>query len=174
LVINLQMRSLICEEINLPIIIDHMHQDDVEVVAKIHSQQFPRQHSSSAWINCNFAAFPRIMLFVARNEKDHVVGYIQWIQKSGFRAQTVIELEQIAVLTSYQHKGIGTQLIKESLSQIQIYLDDSNSKLKAILVSTRSDNRAKALYEKILGAKEVVVIKDLYSSDEVLMLALQM
>lgn len=150
-----------------------MHQDDVEIVSKIHSQQFPRQHSSLVWVSCNFAAFPRIMLFVARDEKDRVVGYIQWIQKSGFRRQAVMELEQIAVLASYQGKGIGTQLIQESLKQIKIYLDDSNSKLKAVLVSTRSDNKAKSLYEKVLGAKEIVAIKDLFSSDEVLMLALQ-
>lgn len=150
-----------------------MHQDDVGEVAKIHSLQFPRQESSYEWIKCNFAAFPRIMLFVARDEQDRVVGYVQWIQKSGFRKQAVIELEQIAVLTNYQGKGTGTKLIKESLNQIQIYLEDSNSKLKAILVSTRSDNKAKALYEKVLGAKEIVVIKNLYSNDEVLMLALQ-
>ena len=74
----------------------------------------------------------------------------------------------------YQGKGIAAQLIDESLDQIKIYLEDSNSKLKAILVSTRNDNKAKSLYEKVLGAKEIVVIKDLYSSDEVLMLALQM
>lgn len=150
-----------------------MHQDDVEIVSKIHAQQFPRQDSSLVWVSCNFAAFPRIMLFVARDEKDHVVGYIQWIHKSGFRKQAVIELEQIAVLTSYQGKGIGTKLIEESLKQIQISLDDSNSKLKAILVSTRSDNKARSLYEKVLGAKEIVTIKDLFSNDEVLMLALQ-
>jgi ribosomal protein S18 acetylase RimI-like enzyme len=160
-------------ERNLPIIIIPMHREDADAVAKIHAQQFPRQENSSKWISCNFAAYPRIMLFVARDEKDRVVGYIQWLQKSGFRKQAVMELEQIAVLTSYQNKGIGTQLIKESLNQIQIYLDDSNSKLKAVLVSTRSDNKAKALYEKVLGAKEIVVIKDLYSNDEVLMLALQ-
>jgi ribosomal protein S18 acetylase RimI-like enzyme len=151
-----------------------MHREDVEAVAKIHAQQFSRQENSTKWVECNFAAFPRIMLFVARDEKDHIVGYIQWLQKSGFCKQTVMELEQIAVLTSYQNKGIGTQLIKESLDQIQSYLEDSNSKLKAVLVSTRSDNKAKALYEKALGAKEIVVIKDLYSSDEELMLALRM
>ena len=78
------------------------------------------------------------------------------------------------MLTSYQGKGIGTKLIEESLKQIEVYLDDSNSKLKAILVSTRSDNKARSLYEKVLGAKEIVTIKDLFSNDEVLMLALQM
>jgi ribosomal protein S18 acetylase RimI-like enzyme len=151
-----------------------MHQEDVEIVSKIHLQQFPRQCNSLAWVSSNFAAFPRIMLFVARDDKDRVIGYVQWIQKSGFRKQAVIELEQIAVLSSCQGKGIGTQLIEESLKQIRVYLEDSNSKLKAILVSTRSDNKAKSLYEKVLRAKEIVVIKELYSSDEVLMLALQM
>lgn len=158
----------------MPIIIVPMHQDDVEAVAKIHLQQFPRQEYSFKWISCNFAAFPRIMLFVARDEQDRVVGYVQWLQKSGFRKQAIMELEQLAVVTSYQSKGIGTQLIKESLNQIQIYLDDNNSTLKAVLVSTRSNNKAKALYEKALGAEEIAVIKDLYSSDEVLMLAHQM
>ncbi len=160
-------------EVILAIIILHMHQDDIEAVAKIHSQQFPRQHSSLAWTSSNFAAFPRIMLFVARDEKDRVIGYIQWIQKSGFRKEAVLELEQIAVLASYQGQGIGTQLIKESLNQMKVYFEDNKSKLKAILISTRTDNKAKALYEKVLGAKEIVVIKDLYSNDEVLMLALQ-
>lgn len=148
-----------------------MHRDDINAVAKIHSQQFPRQHSSSKWISCNFAAYPRVQLFVARNENDDIVGYIQWIQKSGFRKETVMELEQIAVMKNYQGKGIGMKLIKESLNLIKIYLNNDNSSLKAVLVSTRSDNQAQALYHKALGAEEVAVIKDLYSADEVVMIA---
>jgi len=61
----------------------------IDAVADVHSQRFPRQKDSLKWISCNFAAFPRIMIFVAREEKDQVVGYIQWIQKSGFREQSV-------------------------------------------------------------------------------------
>lgn len=148
-----------------------MHRDDIEAVAKVHAQQFSRQHSSSMWVSCNFAAFPRIMLFVARNENDDVVGYIQWIQKSGFRQQAVVELEQIAVLKNDQSKGIGTQLIKESIGHIKTYLEDSHSSLKAILISTRTDNTAKNLYKSALGAEEIAVIKDLYSHDEVVMVA---
>lgn len=155
----------------MPVIVTHMHHDDIDAVAKIHSQEFPRQHSSLIWISCNFAAFPRIMLFVARDEKDNVVGYIQWIQKSGFRKESVMELEQIAVLKNSQGKGIGTKLIKESLNHIKIYLADSNSNLKAVLVSTRTDNKAQELYKKTLATEEVAVIKDLYSGDEVILLA---
>lgn len=155
----------------MSVIILHMHKDDIDAVAKVHSEQFPRQNDSIRWVSCNFAAFPRILMFVARDEKDKIVGYIQWIQKSGFRQQSVIELEQIAVLKSQQRKGIGTLLIEKSLEYIKDYLADTNSNLKAILVSTRTDNLAKSLYEKVLKAKEVAVIKNLYSHDEVIMLA---
>jgi ribosomal protein S18 acetylase RimI-like enzyme len=155
----------------MPVIILHMHKDDIDAVAKVHAEQFPRQLDSVRWIGCNFAAFPRIMMFVARDEKDKVIGYIQWIQKSGFRQQSVIELEQIAVLKNQQGKGVGTLLIEKSLKYIKEYLDDIDSNLKAILVTTRTDNSAKSLYEKVLKAKEIAVIKDLYSHDEVIMLA---
>jgi ribosomal protein S18 acetylase RimI-like enzyme len=148
-----------------------MHEEDIDAVAKVHSEQFPRQKDSPKWISCNFAAFPRILMFVARDERDRIIGYIQWIQKSGFRQQSVIELEQIAVLKRQQGKGIGTLLIEQSLKHIKDYLADTNSHLKAILVSTRTDNLAKSLYEKVLKAKEIAVIKDLYSHDEVIMLA---
>lgn len=148
-----------------------MHHEDIEEVARLHAQAFPRQQNSVDWIKCNFAAFPRVMLFAARDEKDQIVGSIQWIQKSGFRKEPVIELEQIAVIQNQQGKGIGTQLIKESLSLIKDYLRDSGSILKAILVSTRTDNAAQALYKKALNAEEVAVIKNLYSHDEVIMIS---
>jgi len=154
----------------LPIIILPMHEEDIHAVAKVHAKQFARQKDSVRWVSCNFAAYPRIMMFVARDEQDKVVGYIQWIQKSGFRQESVIELEQIAVLEKRQGKGIGALLIKESLVYIKNYLADTNSNLKAILVTTRTDNLAKSLYEKVLKAKEVAVIKDLYSHDEVIMM----
>lgn len=155
----------------MPVIILPMHEEDIDAVAKVHSEQFRRQKDSVKWISCNFAAFPRILMFVARDEKDKVIGYIQWIQKSGFRQQTVVELEQIAVLKGQQGKGIGTLLIEKSLKHLKDYLSDTNSTLKAILVTTRTDNQAKSLYEKVLKAKEIAIIKDLYSHDEAIMLA---
>lgn len=155
----------------MAVIILPMHEDDIGAVAKIHRQQFPRQKDSTRWVGCNFAAFPRVTIFVARDERDKVVGYIQWIQKSGFRKQPVIELEQIAVLENQQGKGIGRLLIKQSLEQIKDYLAGINSHLKAILISTRTDNIARALYEKALNTQEVAVIKDLYSHDEVILIA---
>ena len=155
----------------MPVIVLPMHQDDIDAVASIHSEGFPRQKNSLKWTSCNFAAFPRIMVYVARNEKDKIIGYIQWIQKSGFRQKSVIELEQIAVLKNYQKKGVGTSLIKKSLESIKDYLNGCNSSLKAILISTRTNNAAKALYKKALGAEEIALIQDLYSADEAILIA---
>jgi len=115
----------------LPVIILPMHEEDINPVAKVHAEQFQRQKESVKWISCNFSAFPRIQMFVARDEKDKVIGYIQWIQKSGFRQQAVVELEQIAVLKNQQNKGIGTLLINKSLQHIKDYLDDKNSSLES-------------------------------------------
>ncbi len=99
------------------------------------------------------------------------MGYIQWLQKSGFRKESVIELEQIAVLPTFQSKNVGTELIKQSLEFVRGYLTSQNSILKAIMVTTRSDNYAQRLYEKTLNAKANACITDLYSADEIVMIA---
>lgn len=114
------------------------------------------------------------MIFVARDEQDKVIGYIQWSHKSGFRQEAVIEFEQIAVLKTKQHQGIATKMIQESLTHVQDHLRDNKSVLKSILISTRSDNHAQALYKKALGAQVITTVKDLYSADEVLMLAMSL
>ena len=68
---------------NMAVIILPMHEEDIIAVSKIHSAEFSRQTNSEAWVRSNFSAYPRIMIFVARDELDKVVGYIQWIHKSG-------------------------------------------------------------------------------------------
>ncbi len=127
--------------------------------------------ASKEWITCNFNAYPRIMIYVAVNEKNKIVGYIQLLQKSGFRKETVIELEQIAVLPAFQGKKIGTELINRSLESVKKYLKSQNSILKAVMVTTRSDNHVQHLYEKTLGAITSATIQNLYSADEVIMVA---
>ena len=116
------------------------------------------------------AIYP-ITNFISSLLCKQVIGYIQWSHKSGFRQEAVIELEQIAVLKIKQHQGIGTKLIQESLTDVKNFLKDNNSVLKSILIFTRSDNHAQALYKKALGAQVIATIKELYSADEVLMLA---
>ncbi len=143
---------------------------DLDHLARLHSESYPRQFSSRQWVRSNFHAYPRIMLFAA--EMDGVlVGYIQWIQKSGFRKEAVLELEQIAVTPTWRNQHVGTTLIKESLQLVDVYLQAQGSQLKSVIVTTRTDNHAQQLYKSALGAMPQAVIKDLYSHDEVIMIA---
>jgi len=143
---------------------------DIPAMAAVHETTFPRQLDSTAWIECNFRAYPRIAYFVA--EKDgSVIGFIEWIQKSGFRKEVVLELEQLAVQPRFQGQGIGTALITESIAQMDRLLKKRNARIKSIIVTTRTDNQAQVLYRRVLGAEPQAVIKDLYSADEVILLA---
>ena len=147
-----------------------MQKTDLDNVAEIHKLTFVRQQNSLQWIQCNFNAFPRFLNFVAEKEGE-ILGYIIWIQKSGFRPQAVIELEQLAVSPNFQNQGVGRQLITESLTLVNNHLSINGSTLKHILVTTRADNFAQQLYKSTLGAEIEATITNLYSDDEVLMIA---
>lgn len=147
-----------------------MIEQDLSDVAKIHKEAFLRQQHSEQWISCNFKAYPRIRLFVAEDD-GMLVGYVQWAEKSGFRKEVVLELEQIAVLQTQQKRGVGSSLISESLNMVKAELSQRNASIKNILVSTRTDNEAQNLYKKVLNAQSEVIIPNLFSADEVLMIA---
>ncbi|MCH7759674.1 GNAT family N-acetyltransferase [Patescibacteria group bacterium] len=155
------------------ILIKRAEQNQVKGIAEITSQCFSGLKDLSMarqWTNCNFQAYPRMQYFVAQ-EGDKILGYILWKEKGGFRKQAVIELEQIAVDLKYRGQGIGTKIITESLIKIKDYLKMRGSSLKLIEVTTGTTNQAQKLYQKTLGAKVEIVIKDLFNGDEVIMIA---
>ena len=93
------------------------------------------------------------------------------MEKGGFRKESVWELEQIAVKRTFQAHGIGCQLIEKSFSEIKKYLKKRKSFLKVVEVTTGTDNQAQRLYKKTLGAEKKCIIKDLFRSDEAIMIA---
>ena len=143
---------------------------DLEELAYVHESAFTRQKRSKEWLACTIKAFPRNLCFVVKNN-NKVCGYITWAQKSGFRPEVVLELEQIAIHPNYQNKGIGQTLIRNSLEQVKDLLLAENSIVKHILVSTRTDNYAQKIYRKVLGAEVEATIDNLFSADEVYMVA---
>lgn len=147
-----------------------MNDKDLTNVAKVHAGAFPRHLHSEKWIACNFNAYPRIRYYVAEDE-ENILGYIQWTEKAGFRKEVVLDLEHIAVVDSRHRQGIGASLITQSLKIIKEELKQREATIKHILVSTRTDNAAQELYRKTLNAEPVAVIPNLYSADEVLMIA---
>ena len=147
-----------------------MSEADCPAVARVYEICFIRQQAHLDWIHCNFAAHPRTLYYVAENEQG-IQGYIQWSQKAGFRAEVVLELEQLAVHPNAQGKGVAQQLIRESLPLVKAKLKERNAAVKHVLVSTRTDNFAQKLYQQTLGAEPEYIIKNLYSADEVFMVA---
>lgn len=147
-----------------------MQQTDLISASAVYKATFSRQTRHLEWLTCNFNAAPRLMCFVAEQGND-ILGYIIWTQKSGFRPEAVLELEQLAVMPSQQGKGIGRALITDSLPQLKSQLANAGASIKHILVTTRSDNHAQKLYQQTLGAEIETTISELYSADEVLMIA---
>lgn len=150
-----------------------IEEGDLTKASIIHQEAFSRQNLSEKWLECNFNAFPRFLIFVAESNES-IVGYIIWNQKSGFRPEVVLELEQIAVFSNFQGQGIGRLLIEGSLPMVKALLSENESILKHVVVTTRADNHAQRLYKSVLGAKVEATIENLYSSDEVFMVARHM
>lgn len=144
---------------------------DLAPAAVVHKAAFARQTMSYEWIECNANAYPKSQIFVAETVDGSIVGYIHWCQKSGFRPEVILELEQLAVHPEHQAKGIGTRLIMESLPQVHQQLQSRGAGLKHIVVTTRADNLAQELYKKTLRAEVEATITNLYSADEVFMIA---
>lgn len=154
----------------MPITIRRMTEDDVDAAGDVQQRAFPRQRECRAYVACNFRAYPRMQYFVAETD-DRVVGYILWTHKSGFRPEVVLELEQMAVDIDCQGQGIGRRLILETLPQVIEQIHGSGARLKHILVNTRADNYAQRLYQSTLGAEVAATVANLFSHDEVYMVA---
>ena len=152
------------------VIIKPMTKDACLSAADIHRKVFIRQTLSEEWIEATFNAFPRMLCYVAE-EGNTPVGYCIWGQKSGFRPKVILELDQLAVLPEFQGKGIGSQLIKQSLTLVRKQLSVQGLTLQHIMVTTRADNAAQRLYKRVLGAEVEATITNLYSADEVIMIA---
>ena len=168
--------------------VERLLEMDVEKVAQIASENFSGlkdYKNALEWLTCNFKAFPRMQYYVAISERENIsvfneydivsrceiVGYILWMEKGGFRKESIWELEQIAIKKGFQGRGIGSILIRESLEKIKKYLKGRGSSLKIIEVTTGAENLAQNLYEKTLGANVECGIQDLFRGDEVIMIA---
>nr|WP_290951604.1 GNAT family N-acetyltransferase [Halomonas sp.] len=150
--------------------VKEMQEVDLEAAAEVHRLAFIRQQHSLEWLESNLKATPKIFCYVAY-ANEFCIGYIIWSQKAGFRPSAVIELEQIAVSPSFQGRGIGKILITRTLPEVAVKLRGQGSVLKHIMVTTRADNHAQRLYRNVLGAEVEATLSNLYSADEVIMVA---
>ena len=147
------------------VVVRRARSEDIAWAAEVHRLAFPRQTYSLDWIDCVFRAFPKSQLFVAEIDSG-IVGIIFWTEKSGFRKEAVVELEQIAVHPDHQDAGIGTELIIRSLPDVAQQIAERGAKLGTILGNTRVDNQALDWYKRF-GAEPVATVPGMFSADEV-------
>jgi ribosomal protein S18 acetylase RimI-like enzyme len=147
------------------ILVRRAQSEDIPAAAKVHELAFPRQTYSLEWLDCVFRSFPKSQLFVAVIASE-IVGIIFWTEKSGFRKEAVVELEQIAVHPDHQDGGIGTELIIRSLPDVADKIAERGAKIGTVLGNTRIDNRALNWY-KSFGAEAVATVPGMFSADEV-------
>ena len=145
---------------------------DLSRIAEIHSVSFRtdwvHDHDSFRWISSKFASVPFNTYYVAETDVG-VIGYILWAECGGVRSNAVLELEQIAVAPEHRAVGTATELILESLAQVESNIGDRHIKL--IKVTTGTTNAAQRLYKRTICATPVCVIQDLYDGDEVIMIS---
>lgn len=145
---------------------------DLASIAKINLTCFhgcANLEEALKWVSCNFQAWPRFHYFTLK-EKNKLIGYILWYFKGGWRQNSVLELEQIAIERKYQGCGFGSKLIRDSLNQLKKYLKKEKRKLKAILVTTGTEQKAKKIYKQVLRAKPAAKINGLFRGDEIILI----
>jgi ribosomal protein S18 acetylase RimI-like enzyme len=156
------------------IIVKEALHEDIPSIVDIYLESFKGMqdyNTASKWVSLKFNSKPISIYYIALFD-GKVVGYILWSEHGGFRKEAVIELEQIAVSKMYRGKGVASKLIVESLRMLnRDYITARGSRIKMVIVTTASNNDAKRLYERVLNAREVAVIKDLYSNDESILIA---
>ena len=143
-------------------------EEDIPALTDVYETCFPREKLQKQWIEANFRSFPRIVYYIVEIEST-IVGYIQWSVKSGFRDNSVVELEQLAVLPGHSGKGFGSKLIEQTFELFKEHLFDLGVGVKAVYVTTREGNFAEKLYMKVLGVERSAIIKEYGSGDEVVL-----
>lgn len=145
---------------------------DLTGIAKINLTCFhgcANLKEAQKWVFCNFQAWPRFHYFTLK-EKNKLIGYILWYFKGGWRQNSVLELEQIAIDQKYRGCGFGSKLINDSLNQLKNYLKKERRKLKTVLVTTGTEQKAKKIYEQVLNAKPAAKINGLFRGDEIILI----
>jgi ribosomal protein S18 acetylase RimI-like enzyme len=123
---------------------------DALVHSDLGRNYFPNEEKAIASLQEGFA---KDEIFIALDETDACLGFVQWIPNGAFHSYPYLHI--IAVKEEYRGNGIGKALMK--------FFEDTvfAERPKAFLVVADFNPQAKKLYQQ-LGYKEVGVIPDLY------------
>ncbi len=148
-------------------------EDDLDAIVAIGAEAFgglrPVERGR-AWVAACWRGAPRLQYWIIEGHTG-LVGYVLWVEKGGFRDAAVVELEQIAVSASVRGRGIGAQLVLQSLEGLEADLKLRGSRLKLIEITTGTEQGAVSFYRRTLGAEIVATIPSLFRGDEFILIA---
>ncbi len=136
------------------ITIEYMKEEDIDDVLKIEHSSFSTPWSREMF-SCELTDHPFSYLYVARNNKGKILGYIcYWLV---FDEMNVLNL---AVDKDLRQKGFGSALLKFVLK------DGADRGAQTVNLEVRRSNRAAIeLYEKF-GFRQAAVRKNYYENPE--------
>ena len=141
---------------------------DIDDIASIYRDCFPRELNHKLWIESSFKSYPRGVYYVIESE-GVIVAYILWCVKNGFRKNTIVELEQIGVSPQNSGKGFGRQLIAQSFELFKEHVSSLGHTVGAVMVTTSEGNFAENLYTSTLDVTRAAVLKGYGSGNEVIL-----
>ncbi|MBI5043296.1 MAG: ribosomal protein S18-alanine N-acetyltransferase [Nitrospirae bacterium] len=152
------------EDIDLSsITIEYMKKEDIDEVLKIEHASFSTPWSREMFF-CELTDHPFSYLYVAKDEKKKILGYIcYWLV---FDEMNILNL---AVDERYRQSGIGSSLLRFVLE------DGADKGAQNVILEVRCSNiAALELYEKF-GFRQVAVRKNYYDNpdEDALMMALE-
>ena len=96
---------------------------------------------------------------------DEIKGKILWHVKDNPN-EGVVEFEELYVFEEYRMKGIGSELIKYSINEVQKYFENLGIKPRRIFLYTGEDNlNARKLYEKF-GFEKIANLGHLFTDND--------
>ena len=136
---------------------------DLEQVININRVCLPENYSTYFFMDL-YERYPATFI-VAEQERD-VVGYIMCRIETGFTSFGLFGISKkghvvsVAVLPEYQHKGVGTALMKEAMKNMRLY------KAKECYLEVRVSNvPAVSMYKK-MGFQVVRRAREYYADKE--------
>ncbi len=156
-----------------PVRVRAARESDLATIAAIGAESFSGLRPLAAaerWVRACWGAQPRMRYWVAERS-GMIVAYILWMEKGGFRAEAVVELEQIAVRSTLRGAGIGGELIRRSLEELSRSIDGEGRRVKVVEVTTGSEQGAVEFYRRTLGAEVVAKVPGLFRGDEFILIA---
>lgn len=149
--------------------IQRLRRDEIAQAGNVRfANRTETQEKSEKWIRAKNRSFPITHIFASR-KNNHITGYIIWEELDGFHPKATFKILEVETLPEYHGKGLRARLVRESKTLIKKYLRKVGRRLGTIMAFVDSGDKSLThLYEKVLLAKAITAIEEIFGDVTVL------